>query len=254
MSYGRTWTANVSSVFKNRQSRSNSTDEPHNLQPPHAPGMHEPGRGHGRNHSTSSNDSAHSPTVPTDDADGKKIITEPGPGLRPKGYVFLSPWDGACEFRTGSGGRSLKCRHTLPSSGGTYNPLVLAQDLRDGRLGRGRAGSITSAVTGSAAVSELRFNLPSADLFSAKGAARELLPAGFDKFLKLEPRRSSMSGEEDDDGPYGLDMGKERAGGGNRGKRAKLGKLIVYPEGLKMMDLVVASNVGIWWGVWEKSF
>lgn len=35
-----------------------------------------------------------------------------------------------------------------------------------------------------------------------------------------------------------------------RGKQAKLGKLIVEDEGLKMLDLVVAANMGVWWGVW----
>jgi hypothetical protein len=34
---------------------------------------------------------------------------------------------------------------------------------------------------------------------------------------------------DDEEEPiFDLSLGKERAGGGNRGKRAKLGKLIVY--------------------------
>jgi len=44
-----------------------------------------------------------------------------------------------------------------------------------------------------------------------------------------------------------------KAGGGNRGKRAKMGKLIIAEDGLKMLDLVVAANIGIWWAAWEKS-
>ena len=62
--------------------------------------------------------------------------------------------------------------------------------------------------------------------------------------------------EDDDDEPI-FDfsgLGRERAGGGNRGKRAKLGKLLVHDEGLKMLDLVVAANMGIWWQAWERSF
>jgi hypothetical protein len=47
-----------------------------------------------------------------------------------------------------------------------------------------------------------------------------------------------------------LSIGQERAGGGNRGKRAKLGKLIIYDEGFKMLDLIVAANMGVWWSVW----
>ena len=48
-----------------------------------------------------------------------------------------------------------------------------------------------------------------------------------------------------------LSLGREKAGGGNRGKRAKLGKLIIYDEGFKMLDLTVAANMGIWWAGWE---
>jgi len=49
-----------------------------------------------------------------------------------------------------------------------------------------------------------------------------------------------------------LSMGQEKAGGGNRGKRAKLGKLIIHNEGFKMLDLVVAANMGVWWSVWNS--
>lgn len=48
-----------------------------------------------------------------------------------------------------------------------------------------------------------------------------------------------------------LSLGREKAGGGNRGKRAKLGKLIIYDEGFKMLDLIIAANMGIWWAGWE---
>ncbi len=48
-------------------------------------------------------------------------------------------------------------------------------------------------------------------------------------------------------------LGVEKAGGGTSGKHAKLGKLIVYDEGLKMLDLVVAANLGVWWRVWERT-
>lgn len=50
-----------------------------------------------------------------------------------------------------------------------------------------------------------------------------------------------------------LDLGlaRERAGGGLRGKSAKLGKLIINDEGLKMLDLVVAACMGVWWQYYE---
>jgi len=68
------------------------------------------------------------------------------------------------------------------------------------------------------------------------------------------PSYSVSSPSEEDDGRDRLDLsiGKEAAGGGNRGKRAKLGKLIILDEGFKMLDLVVAANMSIWWSVWES--
>ncbi|OAA59806.1 hypothetical protein SPI_06004 [Niveomyces insectorum RCEF 264] len=263
------------------------------------------------------------------------LITRPGPGLKPKGYVFTSPWDGRCDFRTGNGGRTLTCRHILHPNGGMslggggvagYNPLVLAQNLRDGqglvsavastaglghmgggskeggskdrgggagggRGGRGRANSLTSALMGAVPVSELRFNLPNTDLFRPKppasAATGNETGAGKDhpRYSKLQDqvrhlqqqyqmhhnrqRRGSSSTDDDydeddndDDNGNGADhdaaldlsLGRERAGGGNRGKRAKLGKLILYDEAFKMLDLVVAANMGIWWVAWEKNY
>jgi hypothetical protein len=80
------------------------------------------------------------------------------------------------------------------------------------------------------------------------------LQGQFSKLLRLETRSEDSSDEEEPPQPaFSLALGKEKAGGGNRGKRAKLGKLIVHDEGLKMMDLVVAANIGVWWGAWEKS-
>lgn len=44
-----------------------------------------------------------------------------------------------------------------------------------------------------------------------------------------------------------LRLGREKAGGGFRGHSAKLGKLIIEDEGLKMCDLVVGAAMGVWW-------
>jgi hypothetical protein len=49
-----------------------------------------------------------------------------------------------------------------------------------------------------------------------------------------------------------LSLGQEPAGGGFGGKQAKLGKLIIEDEGLKMIDLLVAANLALWWRVYEK--
>jgi hypothetical protein len=64
---------------------------------------------------------------------------------------------------------------------------------------------------------------------------------------------NATHGEEIDDDPHlDLSIGQEKAGGGNRGRRAKLGKLVIHHEGFKMLDLVVAANIGVWWSVWES--
>nr|MBC9701445.1 hypothetical protein [Leuconostoc sp.] len=150
-------------------------------------------------------------------------------------------------------------------------------------------------------VSELRYNLPSADLFKLPEPAKEAMKqsaAATIKSLKrtsqvvktwqnkirkdsnedatrpsLPPRPSEeakptlpvrppstsytavyVSGDEDDfaeeDAELDLSLGREKAGGGNRGKRAKLGKLIIFDEGFKMLDLIVGANFGVWWGGW----
>lgn len=49
-----------------------------------------------------------------------------------------------------------------------------------------------------------------------------------------------------------LSLAQENAGGGFAGRQAKLGKLIIYDEGLKMFDLLVAANMGIWWRAYER--
>jgi len=51
----------------------------------------------------------------------------------------------------------------------------------------------------------------------------------------------------DEENRLSLRLGREKAGGGFRGHSAKLGKLIIEDEGLKMCDLVVGAAMGVWW-------
>jgi len=57
----------------------------------------------------------------------------------------------------------------------------------------------------------------------------------------------ASSEDNDDEGRLSLRLGREKAGGGFRGQSAKLGKLIIEDEGLKMCDLVVGAAMGVWW-------
>ncbi|KAF3490494.1 uncharacterized protein GIQ15_00011 [Arthroderma uncinatum] len=126
-------------------------------------------------------------------------------------YNFTSIWNGQCTFTTAANGRTLRCKHTIPGPSGT-------------------AASATSTTT----VAEIRFNLPT------------LLPRpSSSSDPNSSPTKSSWFGELD------LSLARERAGGGLRGNSAKLGKLIIEDEGLKMLDLVVASCMGVFWKYYD---
>lgn len=226
MSYSKSWKSNIRDKVQARAER----DFGINKNPRH----------HARHSSVASAESTGSVTS----NDG-----HPGPGMKPRGYVFTSPWDGRCEFRTGSGGRSLRCYHILhDSSTSSFNPLVAEQ----------QAGGPGPTISGTMAVSELRFNLPGADLFKSPDGrldTKTQIQGHFNKIFKVNAKDDSDDDEYDGMvSPFEVNLGKEKAGGGNRGKRAKLGKLIIYPDGLKMLDLIVAANIGVWWGAWERSY
>jgi len=231
MAYSPSFTA----TLKHRFRRRSSTDEGRPLSPAKRPG-------HGRHSSQASMGSFGG------DFDGSDapVITHPAPGLKPRGYVFYSPWNGRCEFVTGKAGRSLRCRHVLPSYGG-YNPLVEGPDPEYGE----------EKTDDSHTVSELRFNLPSNDLLSDKRSPEGSMRARdhiHSQFNKMVAKAQGLEDSDEGDVHFDLSLGREKAGGGNRGKRAKMGKLIIYDEGLKMLDLAVAANVGIWWTTWERTY
>lgn len=97
------------------------------------------------------------------DGSDAPVITQPAPGLKSRGYMFYSPWNGRCEFVTGTAGRTLKCRHILPSyGGGVYNPLVEGPYPEHG----------DERVDSTRPISELRFNLPSNELLADKNLRR----------------------------------------------------------------------------------
>ena len=190
----------------------------------------------------------HSSDFSTNSSDfaSRSSVSSPEPSRSlPRAYCFLSPWKGICEFTTGISGRSLKCRHTLQSTS-------------------------SESVT----VSELRFNLPSSNAFGKASSKRPTLSTQSrlsrdSSILSSQRHRSSYSGnpsqpssfdlddqehsDSDLDEPMDLSLGQERPGGGLRGRQAKLGKLIIEDEGLKMLDLLVAANMGVWWGVYGRN-
>ncbi|KAF2402415.1 hypothetical protein EJ06DRAFT_507257 [Trichodelitschia bisporula] len=147
-----------------------------------------------------------------------------------KGYTFLSPWDGRCEFSVSSVGSSLKaCPAILGPNGSSLTMLQCKHSVPTAKFGAEFLPPL--------AVSELRFNLPGG------GPLASATP------LKRDKRNSYPS----ENVGLSLLLGQERAGGGFDGRQAKLGKLIIEEEGLKMIDLLVATNMGIWWRAYEKT-
>ncbi|KAF2739387.1 hypothetical protein EJ04DRAFT_549103 [Polyplosphaeria fusca] len=150
-----------------------------------------------------------------------------------RGYVFVSPWNGRCEFVTGAGGGSLKCRHIIPGLQGAP-PMAMP-------------------------VSELRFNLPTSSKASTPRAEDSKRSSFFHR-PRHGRNHSSVSDvyrpNVEDVGSsldrMDLSLGQEFAGGGFGGRQAKLGKLIIEDEGLKMVDLLVATNLALWWRAYER--
>ena len=93
-------------------------------------------------------------------------------------------------------------------------------------------------------VSELRFNLPSSSKASTPGEDASKRSSFFHR-PRNHRNHSSIS-------EMNLSLGQEFAGGGFGGKQAKLGKLIIEDEGLKMLDLLVAANMSLWWRAYSK--
>jgi hypothetical protein len=251
-------------------------------------------------------------------------------------YVFTSPWNGTCTFASSVNGRSLKCKHMIPTPGGHIPPTGENEP--------------PPAVT----VAELRFNTPfqaanlhshahhavhkphpnhispftqsqlqtqshprpsydpenqSPDSISSnhpaakRGSFSQLLNPntysrprahtgpGSNPVIPTTPadsrppfnpgdllRRTSMRAQrfarqsqfhspsqshahrstsnssggvdydvDSDEDRLDFSLAREPAGGGLRGKSAKLGKLVIEDEGIKMLDLVVAACMAVWW-------
>ncbi|KAJ5898885.1 hypothetical protein N7495_003629 [Penicillium taxi] len=58
---------------------------------------------------------------------------------------------------------------------------------------------------------------------------------------------TSSGGPDSDEDRMDMSLARELAGGGYRGSSAKLGKLLVQEEGIKMLDLVVSASMAVWW-------
>jgi hypothetical protein len=155
-------------------------------------------------------------------------------GMRAVGYKFFSPWGGKCVFVTRADGRSLECRYYPNGSSNTSytNALIDAPHSK-------ATFSVVSVMT---------YNLwdPSdpAAKYRRTTASR----------MRFRQTGNSVEDGNSNDEPAYNPIGAEHAGGGLNGREAKLAKLTIMNEGFKMLDLLVAVNVGIWWQAYKKTF
>ena len=247
-------------------------------------------------------------------------------------YAFTSPWNGTCTFATSVNGRSLKCKHMIPSphsavtiqnqppnpaltvaeirfntpfqaghlnhpthSGSSHiSPFALSQTqifqpggdtsptspsggggagggpgkraslanfLNPNVYSRPRSRSNTTASTSHSnrLSTASRSSTSSAPDFEDRDRDRDRdsqspLPHAHPPALPPRSRPITADGEPEpepsaqaDEERLDLSLAREPAGGGMRGKSAKLGKLVIEDEGIKMLDLVVAACMGVWW-------
>jgi hypothetical protein len=196
--------------------------------------------------------------------------------------TFLSPWQGTCTFTTGMDGRSLKCRHKLPSSNTDqsdssalvaevrFNLPWSALGSRDTNAGPSTGGKrpnslallgedtkhsfrkgmarIRQEINSTSSDSEIRTSLSTP---TATTAASHQTSSISPSFRHDDDHPTDSSPPSSPDRRLDLSLGRERAGGGRKGKSAKLGKLVLRDEGLKMADLVVAACMGVWWDVYS---
>jgi hypothetical protein len=220
-----------------------------------------PKRSHRHQRSSSSESFPFSPSNPT-------VPTSPSGNAC---LSFSSPWQGICTFITGMDGRSLKCRHELPPGNCEQGQSpVLAAELRFNLPWSALRSRDANASRPACARRPNSLALLGEDAKHSfkKGVARvrqEIGSTSSDTDIRTslstpaahQTSSSPSIAHEDSDssssGRLDLKLGQERAGGGRKGKSAKLGKLVLRDEGLKMADLVVAACMGVWWDVyWGK--
>jgi len=158
-----------------------------------------------------------------------------------RGYTFLSPWNGRCEFTSGVMGNSLKCRHLRGRRGNSLAPeAAFPEQVSELRFNLPGGGPLAS--------SETRQRSPPKSARQRDSRRSRILAKFSDKSLEYHDGGNSTATEDRLD----LSLGQELAGGGFAGKQAKLGKLIVQGDGLQMLDLIVTANMALWFRAYEK--
>lgn len=181
-------------------------------------------------------------------------------------FVFSSPWQGLCTFSAGMDGKSLRCKHSLPNANPLQDPdaasvaeirynlpwsVLSTKDRNQREATSEEADKLPlSKLVGASNNAVFRRSMqhirhkswarPPNDQYSSSNISAQ---SAVGKSSSLEEERQN----NEEECRLSLKLGREKAGGGFKGKSAKLGKLIIEDEGLKMCDLVVAACMGLWW-------
>lgn len=190
-------------------------------------------------------------------------------------YSFRSPWGGTCSFVASVNGGSLKCKHTIPGpvmsadegvSGSSHSSEVTVSELRynipfaleqsfrassilnvngnsksSGEKGGGKRAALSQLITTN--IQKVQQHARSRS-HSQGGTHTPILSVARGSGDEQSPASSVPADDED---RLDFSLARENGGGGMSGKSAKLGKLIIEDEGIKMIDLVVAASMGVWW-------
>lgn len=191
-------------------------------------------------------------------------------------YSFESPWGGTCSFVASVNGGSLKCKHTIPGpttnaeagpspeatvSEIRYNiPFALEQSFRSASIlnmnvnskspaenGKGKRAALGQLITTNMQKVHQHARSRShshSHSHSRSQSASHSLPVARGNGDEQSPASAGSADKED---RLDFSLAREHGGGGMSGKSAKLGKLIIEDEGIKMIDLVVAASMGVWW-------
>lgn len=200
-------------------------------------------------------------------------------GIEKNVLAFDSPWHGTCCFVNAIDGKSLKIKHTISSNSSTLEGTTVnvgelrfnlgwsvLSNVKDARIKRKEAEPDTLPIPElmksrkeNFRKSFQNFRNKSRESFQrlkqdkSEDYLRDISNIETPTTNNLADQQSSQFAEapfesnENEEQRISLKLGRERAGGGFRGHSAKLGKLIIEDEGLKMCDLVVAAAMGVWW-------
>lgn len=165
-------------------------------------------------------------------------------------YHLASPWQGVLSLEPYTHSRrSIRGYHRRP--GARNVDAILACELRS-NFAASRSSQTTSGVVNVQSQALVAANDASKRMSRIRNRSSQLSESTKDAVAHLvatggRSLRANLSRPD-----YGLALAREPLGGGS-GDEAKLGKLIVYPEGQAFIDLVIAANCLLFNRLYERA-